>query len=82
MVSCGVLTQNSSFPLEMAVDQLKEEALHDALEMFGGADDTRDLTTCLSGVIGQSEANKVEDIVDGFPLEIVEYFIARKNAHR
>lgn len=59
MVSCGALAQKNSFPLDMVVDKLREEALHDTLEMFdGGTDDKRELTTRMSEVIGRPEANK------------------------
>ena len=82
MVSCGTVVQNS-LAADMAADQVKDEGLHDMLELLvGGPDETERGRSCLSEVINLSDTNNFQGMATYLPFEIVERCISRQSGSR
>ena len=84
MVSCGTVIQNS-LAADMAADQVKDEGLHDVLELLVGdrPDEAERGRSCLSEVINFSDNNNFQEMLATYlPLELVERCISRQSGHR
>ena len=83
MVSCGTFIQNS-LAADMAADQVKDEGLHDMLELLVGdrPDEAERGRSCLSEVINLSDTNNFQGMATYLPLELVERCISRQSGHR
>ena len=82
MVSCGTVIQNSQ-AADMAADQVKDEGLHDMLELLvGGPDEAERGKSCLSEVINLSDTNNFQGMATYLPFELVERCISRQSGHR
>ena len=82
MVSCGTVIQNSLMA-DMAADQVKDEGLHDMLELLvGGPDEAERGHSCLSEVINLSDTNNFQGMATYLPFELVERCISRQSGPR
>ena len=68
----------------MAADQVKDEGLHDVLELLVGdrPDEAERGRSCLSEVINLSDTNNFQGMATYLPLELVERCISRQSGHR
>ena len=86
-VSCGSLVQKS-LVVDMTADQVKDEGIHDMLELLAGDsdDDNREFSSCLSDAISDMNHYNVEEEVERYlPLaeQLVEQCISRRSGmHR
>ena len=84
-VSCGSLVQQSLL-VDMTADQVKDECIHDMLELLGGdSDDDREFSSCLSDAISDTNHHIGEDEVARYlPLaeQLIEQCISRRSRHR
>ena len=86
-VSCGSLVQQS-LVVDMTADQVKDEGIHDMLELLAGDsdDDNREFSSCLSDAISDMNHYNVEEEVERYlPLaeQLVEQCISRRSGmHR
>jgi len=85
-VSCGSLAQQS-LVVDMTADQVKDEGIHDMLELLvGDSDDDREFSSCLSDAISNMNHNVGEEEVERYLLiaeQLVEQFISRRSGmHR
>jgi len=84
-VSCGSIAQQS-LVVDMTADQVKDEGIHDMLELLvGDSDDDREFSSCLSDAISDMSHNiEIEEEVARYlPLaeQLVEQCISRRNKH-
>ena len=86
-VSCGSLVQQS-LVVDMTADQVKDEGIHDMLELLvGDSDDDREFSSCLSDAIlsDMNHYNVEEEVERYLPLaeQLVEQCISRRSGmHR
>ena len=86
-VSCGSLVQQS-LVVDMTADQVKDEGIHDMLEILvGDSDDDREFSSCLSDAISDTNHNiEIEEEVARYlPMaeQLVEQCISRRSGmHR
>ena len=86
-VSCGSLVQQS-LVVDMTADQVKDEGIHDMLELLvGDSDDDREFSSCLSDAISDTNHNiEIEEEVARYlPMagQLVEQCISRRSGmHR
>ena len=82
-VSCGSLVQQS-LVVDMTADQVKDEGIHDMLELLvGDSDDDREFSSCLSDALSDMNHHNVgEEVVARYlPLaeQLVEQCISRRS---
>ena len=87
-VSCGSLVQKS-LVVDMTADQVKDEGIHDMLELLvGDSDDDREFSSCLSDALSDMNHHNVgeEEVARLYlPLaeQLVEQCISRRSGmHR
>jgi len=86
-VSCSSLVQQSLL-VDMTADQVKDEGIHDILELLvGDSDDDREFSSCLSDAISDMNHNVggEEEVTRYLPFaeQLVEQCISRRSGmHR
>ena len=85
-VSCGSLAQKS-LVVDMTADQVKDEGIHDMLELLvGDSDGDREFSSCLSDALSDMNHNVGEEEVARYlPLaeQLIEQCISRRSGmHR
>jgi len=85
-VSCSSLVQQS-LVVDMTADQVKDEGIHDMLELLvGDSDDDREFSSCLSDALSEVNHNIGEEEVTRYlPMaeQLVEQCISRRHGmHR
>ena len=88
-VSCGSLVQQS-LVVDMTADQVKDEGIHDMLELLvGESDDDREFSSCLSDALSDMNHHnveieeEVERYLPSFGRAVVEQCISRRSdVHR
>ena len=84
-VSCGSIVQQS-LVVDMTADQVKDEGIHDMLELLvGDSDDNREFSSCLSDAISDMNHHVGEEEVARYlPLaeQLVEQCMSRRSGMR